>query len=115
MTRTPPIPSVNRHTYPNLISSIPRSTDPRESFPPPAALNSRLRRQFIQARNLRQEAAEKVKDFDAILGRLHADYEAIRQACIPCRAFVEGDGEPSTTAALNCPRLETIRVHELPF
>jgi len=43
---------------------------------------------------LKQEAQEKLKDYDAIIGRAWRDYEKLREEGIPCKAFVETDGQP---------------------
>lgn len=51
------------------------------------------RRQFLQARSLRQEAMEKLESYEAVIGRTWADYEALRKTGIPCRAFLENDGK----------------------
>jgi hypothetical protein len=53
--------------------------------------DGRHRRRFIQARDLRQEAKSKQKDFDAIVGRVRTDYDKLRETGIVCHAFVEGD------------------------
>lgn len=53
-----------------------------------------FRRNFIQARDLRKEAADKIKDYDSIIGRMKRDYESLRGAGIPCKAFLEEDGDP---------------------
>lgn len=37
------------------------------------------RRNYIQARNLFNEAKEKLKDYDAVLGRIKKDYEELRK------------------------------------
>ena len=57
-----------------------------------------FRRNFIQARNLRKEAAEKIKDYDSVIGRMRRDYEALRSSGIPCKAFLEDDGEAQIIA-----------------
>lgn len=48
-----------------------------------------FQRNYIQARNLRQEAAEKINNYDAILGRVKKDYDELREKGIECRAFSE--------------------------
>src|SRR3990167_9113688 len=55
-------------------------------------------RQFLQARSLRQEAAERLMNYDAVLGRTWKDYEALRETGILCHAFLENDGKPETIA-----------------
>ena len=47
------------------------------------------RRQYINARNLREEAEQKRKDYDAIIGRVQKEYDALRATGIPCRAFAK--------------------------
>ena len=47
------------------------------------------KRNYIQARNLRAEAQEKLGDYEAIMGRAEKDYEALRKTGIPCKAFTE--------------------------
>ena len=55
------------------------------------------RRQFINARNLREEAKQKLKDYDAIMGEARKEYEKLRTTGIPCRALLDSeDGEPET-------------------
>ena len=56
------------------------------------------RRQFLQARSLRQEAAERLESYDAVMGRIWTDYEALRTSGIPCRAFLENDGKSEIIA-----------------
>lgn len=51
------------------------------------------RRRFLQARSLRQEAAEKLENYEAVMGRTWKDYEEARKSGIPCRAFLENDGK----------------------
>jgi hypothetical protein len=60
------------------------------------AKNEAHRRQFLQARSLRQEAMDRLKDYDAILGRTQADYERLRTTGIQCKAFMESDGTSET-------------------
>lgn len=45
---------------------------------------------------MRQEATSRLKDYDAILGRVSTDYEKLRKTGISCRAFLEADGEAET-------------------
>ncbi len=39
---------------------------------------------------------ERLEDYDAIMGRTWADYEALRTTGISCRAFLENDGKSET-------------------
>lgn len=47
------------------------------------------RRQYINARNLKSEALQKLTDYDAIMGRTQKDYDALRAEGIPCKALAE--------------------------
>ena len=47
----------------------------------------RFQRVYINARNLRQEAQQKLKDYDAIMGRASKEFDELQSAGIPCRAF----------------------------
>lgn len=49
-------------------------------------------RKYIQARNLLEEARTKLKDFDAIMGRVNKEYDELRKMGIPCLAFKEEEG-----------------------
>jgi hypothetical protein len=49
------------------------------------------RREYLNARNLKEEARQKLKDYDAIMGRTKRDYNLLREAGIPCRAFLENE------------------------
>lgn len=51
------------------------------------SLSMAKQREYIQARNLLQEAKGKLKDYDSILGRAKTDYEKLREAGISCVAF----------------------------
>ena len=52
----------------------------------------KMRRQYLNARNFAQEAVEKVKDFDAIMGRVRQEYERLRKEGIECPAFKDEQG-----------------------
>ena len=52
-------------------------------------------RHYIQARNLRQEAEEKLKDYEAIMGRVWSDYRKLCDAGIECAAFGNDDNSKS--------------------
>ncbi|MFH1546016.1 MAG: hypothetical protein ABIE14_01405, partial [Patescibacteria group bacterium] len=45
------------------------------------------KRNYIQARNLLQEAKAKIKDFNSVIGRTKDDYDKLRQTDILCNAF----------------------------
>jgi len=60
------------------------------------------RRQFLQARSLRQEAQEKLKDYESAMGRAWRDYEKLRKEGIPCKAFVEADGQSEVIQVTRC-------------
>lgn len=49
------------------------------------------KRNYIQARNLRSEAKQKLGNYDAIMGRCRTDYEVYRKNGIPCKAFDRED------------------------
>ncbi len=51
-------------------------------------------RNYIQARNLKKEAEEKLKDFEAIIGRVRQEYKAMSLTGIACPAFDDGNGKP---------------------
>lgn len=51
------------------------------------------KRTYLQARNLREEATGKIKDYDSIFGSMKKDYEFLRTTGIPTKAFVDEDGE----------------------
>jgi len=57
----------------------------------------RQRREYLNARNLREEATQKIKDYEAIMGRMNQDYDALREVGIPCRAFLENETEELET------------------
>lgn len=48
-------------------------------------------RRYLQTRNMRTEAASKLKDYDAIMGRVEKELDALRKDGIPCKAFTEND------------------------
>ena len=50
-------------------------------------------RRYLQTRNMRTEAALKIKDYDAIMGRVEQDLNALRTDGIPCKAFMENDSD----------------------
>lgn len=50
------------------------------------------RRQYIQARDLKKEAEEKLKDYDAIMGRTWNDYRNLCDTGIECGAFGSDQG-----------------------
>lgn len=52
-----------------------------------------FKRVYLQARNLRQEAGGKIKDYDSIFGSMKKEYEALRKTGIPTKALVDDDGE----------------------
>ncbi len=61
------------------------------------------KRNYIQARNLLQEAKEKIKDYDAILGRTKKDYEQFRNKSILCKAFsINGKTTHKITVTRQC-------------
>jgi len=49
-------------------------------------------RNYIQARNLLEEARAKLKDFDSIMGRVRKEFDVLREADIRCEAFKEEGG-----------------------
>ncbi len=54
-----------------------------------------FRRQYENARDFREEAKRRFKDYDAIMGRTWAEFERLRQTGIRCRAFLSDvNGEP---------------------
>jgi hypothetical protein len=56
-----------------------------------------LTRRYLQTRNMRTEAAAKLKDYAAIMGRVEQELEALRETGIPCKAFTEAeDDRPET-------------------
>jgi len=55
----------------------------------------RFQRQYINARNLRDEATARLKDYDAIMGTVKQEFECLQQTGIPCKAFSE-NGKPET-------------------
>ena len=55
------------------------------------------RRNFINARNLREEAKQKLKDYDAIMGKVKSEYENFRKTGILCKAFTENNDNTSET------------------
>lgn len=50
-------------------------------------------RNYIQARNLLEEARAKLKDFGAIMGWVNKEYDRLRRSGIVCQAFKEEDGK----------------------
>jgi hypothetical protein len=52
---------------------------------------TRTQRRYLQARNLRAEAEAKLKDFDAIMGKVEQELDQLRETGIPCRAFTENE------------------------
>jgi hypothetical protein len=51
-------------------------------------------RNYIQARNLFEEAKVKIKDFDAIMGQVKKEYDLFRGMGITCDAFKENNSKP---------------------
>jgi len=49
-------------------------------------------RNYIQARNLLEEARTRLKDFEAIMGRVRKEFDSLRETGVSCPAFKE-DGE----------------------
>ncbi len=60
-------------------------------------------RKYINARNLQEEAKQKLKDYDAIIINLKKEYETLRKTGIQCNAFT--DGENSKTETIYVTRL----------
>ncbi len=44
-------------------------------------------RNYIQARNLKKEAKERLKNYNSILSRTRKDYEILRKSSVSCNAF----------------------------
>lgn len=59
------------------------------------------RRSYINARDLRKEAQEKIADYDAILGRIQKDYDSLRELGIECKAFLESGDKDSESIAVS--------------
>jgi len=54
---------------------------------------SKNRREYINARNLLEEAKSKLKDFDTIMGSVKREYEKLRETGILCKAFNENESD----------------------
>lgn len=50
-------------------------------------------RKYLQTRNMRSEAQAKLKDYEAIMGRVEQEWSSLRSQGIPCRAFTENDAD----------------------
>jgi hypothetical protein len=50
-------------------------------------------RKYLQTRNMRAEAQAKLKDYDAIMGRVEQELESLRTEGIPCKAFAENEND----------------------
>lgn len=48
-------------------------------------------RKYLQTRNMRAEAAARLQDYDAIMGRAEQELGALKDDGIPCRAFADSD------------------------
>ena len=53
-------------------------------------------RQYVNARNLREEAKQKLDSYDAIMGTVREEYERLRETGIPCQAFAKDGNEIET-------------------
>jgi hypothetical protein len=51
-------------------------------------------RRYLQTRNMRTEAQAKLKDYDAIMGKVEQELDGLRATGIQCKAFMENEGEP---------------------
>jgi len=61
------------------------------------------KRNYIQARNLLEEAKEKLKDYDSVLGRTKKEYEVLRKKGILCKAFsINGKTTQKITVTRQC-------------
>ncbi len=50
-------------------------------------------RKYLQTRNMRIEAAEKLHAYSAIMGKVEQEIESLRDTGIPCKAFTENEGD----------------------
>ena len=53
----------------------------------------RVDRKYLQTRNMRTEAASKMKDYAAIMGRVEQEINALKSDGISCRAFTENEND----------------------
>lgn len=57
------------------------------------AESQKNRREYINARNLLEEAKSKLKDFDTIMGSMKSEYDKLKEEGIPCKAFSENESD----------------------
>ena len=61
------------------------------------------KRNYIQSRNLLKEAQEKLRDYDAVLGRTWADYDQLRNKGVDCKAFsLQGEESEKVEVTRQC-------------
>lgn len=58
-----------------------------------AMTSNPFERRYLQTRNMRSEAQGKLKDYDAIMGRVEKEIESLKADGIRCGAFTESEND----------------------
>ncbi|MBU0767127.1 hypothetical protein KKF55_05125 [Patescibacteria group bacterium] len=61
-----------------------------------------IRRQYLNARHLVNEAVEKIKDYEGIMGSTRMKFEELRKNGVPCKAFSDNSDVDTIEVTRQC-------------